>query len=682
MSIRFLLLAAISMCLAGCDEPIDDFFTKGPNAENRCEKLIESMGIVDAYPVCVKDAKTGDALAQIALAEQLQSGKLGEERKAEGLAWLKKAVDNHHPIAELRLGKFFIRQEEIDKGIKYIKRAAENNNLEAQLIMGKLLYKGEYYQQSLDEAKKWFERAVEQKSSEAKFYLSLMYRDDENDKAAQHKADRFLMAAAQDGLVEAQVEMGERLTEQKNYQQAASWLAKASQKEYAKAQYLLAKLILKKQITSPIDPILLLEKSSHQYLPAQVELAHCYRLGLGVPKDQAKAKRYLENAAELGDAQAFYEVGVSMIRGDFGFSKDIQHGIDYLKIAAAKGYQPAKFTLSILFVEGEPILKDKGEVIKNLAIQAIQDDTAAQFKLAKVLMDYDIPLYDRVAFYWLQKAARTDDSEIHFLLAKCYEEGIGTKTNFNKAFAIFTYLAERGYTKAYLELAKIYHNGYGVPNNDYLAKDWIVKAITAQADGAKEYARNLFREGMDFEISDNDSIQLIEFAAESELPSALYAKGQYHLEGQKGYTRSIKTGIYFLKEAAQKGYTKAQRHLGMIYENNLYGMHNSTSAYEWYEKAAQSGDEFAQYRLAYLYFHRDSTQQDKILAYAWANLAASTGMLPAEDLRDLIFSELTPEELEAGQALSSKFLKQYQRHEDVMFITNDPLDGNTHVNIN
>jgi len=71
-----------------------------------------------------------------------------------------------------------------------------------------------------------------------------------------------------------------------------------------------------------------------------------------------------------------------------------------------------------------------------------------------------------------------------------------------------------------------------------------------------------------------------------------------------------------------------------------------------------------------------------VSAYAWANLAAAKGLLPAEDLRDLIYSELTPEQIEEGQALSLKYLRFYQNQDDIMFNMNQPLESNENVYYN
>lgn len=675
------LLLLMGLLVAGCEEPIDDFFTKGMPTEDRCEKLIQSIGIDEAYSTCAKDAQVGNTQAQIILAQNLLAGRLGKDRKEEGLYWLNLAVESHDPTAQILLGKYYIRQNDIGKGIKYIKRAAQNNQLEAQLIMGKLYYKGEYFKQNFDKSRKWFEKAVEQDSPEAKYYLSEIYYAYGTTSEKNKIANNYLQDAAHYGYLPAMIKMGELLQEKGKYNLAASWFAKASKQASAKGQYMLAQLVLEDKISSNIDAIALLEKSSQHYLDAKVALAHCYRDGKGVAKDLKKARQLLENAAELGNAQAFFELGVLMIQGSFGLKQDVPHGIDYLKIAAAKGYQPAKFTLSTLFIDGQPILKDKAEVIKNLAIQAIQDIPSAQYKLAKMLAEFEIPIYDRVAFYWLEKAAKADDIDTHYMLAKFYMNGIGTPTNFEKAIGIFNYLAEKQFAKAYVDLAKIYHRGYGVPANDFIAKSWIKKAITADAPGAKDYARKILEAGFDFEFNEGDSIELLEFAAESDLPSALYTKGQYHLEGKNGYRRSVKVGLKYLHQAADNGYMLAQRYLGMIYENQLYEVSNEKAAFDWYTKAAKVGDEFSQYRLAFLYFHLPDANS-KVSAYAWANLAAAKGLLPAEDLRDLIYSELTPEQIEEGQALSLRYLRLYQNQDDIMLNMNQPLESDENVYYN
>jgi len=682
---KILLLLSLACLLGACDQT-DDFFDSVGNTKNRCELLIQSTGLDEAYHICEKDAKAGNPLAQIALANALQLQKQNDESLQESFYWLQRAVEQRYPLAELKIGKYYIRQKELAKGIKHIKNAAKNNNVAAQVIIGKLYYAGEYFKQDIKKSKKWLEKAAKKNNPEAQFYLSEIYHYYVDAKDAPQKSQKLLKLSAQHDYVPALVKIGELLIENNQYITASHWLAKASKLHSAKAQYLLAILSLDNKIQAKLDVIALLERSRLSYLPAQVRLAYCYKNGEVVQKDMIKAKRLLENAAELGHEQAFFELGMSMIRGDFGFEKNVPHGIDYLKISAEKGFPPAKLILSTLFINGQPILKDKNEAVKVLALQAIQGIPSAQYKLAKVLVEFQIPAYDRVAYYWLEKAAKQSNNDIHFLLATFYANGIGTATDFKRAIALLKHLAEQNYSLAYMELAKLYHKGLGVERSDFIAKNWIVRAIDSDVPGATVLARELFQDGLDFDITTNDSVRLVEFAAESNLPAALYTKGKLYLEGQKGYDKSIPDGIHYLNMAAKQGYTEAQRYLGMIYENKLYGETDDMAAYNWYQQAAETGDEFSQYRLAYLYFNQLGVQKDKVSAYAWANLAASTGMMPAEDLRDLIFNDLTPDEIEKGQALSLKRLRNYQPEHDLFFVPQEqweePLEENWENDIN
>jgi len=658
--------------LGACDQT-DDFFDSANNRKDRCELLIQSTGLNEAYHICLEDATAGNPLAQIALANALQQ-KQDDDSLEKSLYWLQRAATQHHPLAELKMGKYYIRQKKFSEGVKHIKSAAKNNNVAAQVIIGKLYYAGEYFKQDIKKSKKWLERAAEKNNPEAQFYLSEIFRYYIDAKGANEKSRTLLKLSAQQNYIPALVKIGELLIEDSQYISASRWLAKASQLNSAKAQYLLATLSLDNKIQAKLDVIALLERSRLSYLPAQVRLAYCYKNGETVKKDMIKAKRLLENAAELGHEQAFFELGMSMIRGDFGFEKNVPHGIDYLKISAKKGFPPAKLILSTLFMNGQPILNDKQEAIKLLALQAIQGAPSAQYKLAKVLAEFKIPAYDRVAYYWLEKAAKQNSNETHFLLASFYANGIGTPTDFKRAIALYKHLAEQDYSPAYMELAKLYYKGLGVERSDFIAKNWIVRAIDADVVGAVELARELFQDSFDFKITTNDSVRLVEFAAESNLPAALYTKGKLYLDGQKGYDKSISNGIHYLNLAAKQGYTEAQRYLGMIYENNLYGKKDNMAAYNWYQQAAETGDEFSQYRLAYLYFNQIGAKKDKISAYAWANLAASTGMMPAEDLRDTIFNELTPDEIEKGEALSLERLRRYKPEHDLFFASQEPLE--------
>ena len=85
---------------------------------------------------------------------------------------------------------------------------------------------------------------------------------------------------------------------------------------------------------------------------AQCELAAFYAtdedFGL---KDEAKAVQWYTKAAESGDAEAQYNLGLMIVIGE-GTEKDLKKGIRWMEQAVANGYELSAHVLSIIYREG------------------------------------------------------------------------------------------------------------------------------------------------------------------------------------------------------------------------------------------------------------------------------------------------------------------------------------------
>ena len=87
-------------------------------------------------------------------------------------------------------------------------------------------------------------------------------------------------------------------------------------------------------------------------MSAQRELAAFYatdeNFGL---KDEAKAVKWYTQAAESGDAEAQYNLGLMIVIGE-GTEKDLKKGIWWMEQAVKNGYELSAHVLSIIYREG------------------------------------------------------------------------------------------------------------------------------------------------------------------------------------------------------------------------------------------------------------------------------------------------------------------------------------------
>jgi TPR repeat protein len=90
---------------------------------------------------------------------------------------------------------------------------------------------------------------------------------------------------------------------------------------------------------------------------------------------------------------------------------------------------------------------------------------------------------------------------------------------------------------------------------------------------------------------------------------AEYAAGRAYLFGV-GTARNVSTALYYYRLSASRGYTPAQRVLGMLNERKGADQ-NLVNAYAWYSLAASRGDKVASKRLSAL---RGKLTADKVSA--------------------------------------------------------------------
>jgi uncharacterized protein len=224
--------------------------------------------------------------------------------------------------------------------------------------------------------------------------------------------------------------------------------------------------------------------------------------------------------------------------------------------------------------------------ISELQQQADKGDAKAQFDLARY---YSLGIDDAdadLAFTWFKKAAEQDWTEAQYFLARCYHDGMGIEQNNQLAFEWFRKAAEQGFAYAQYWLACCYHKGKGVEQNNELTLAWVTKAVE-QTDAHI----HLNKYGRDYSKCVAEAYLLL---------GEIYAQG-------KGVEQSDET------------------------------------AFKWYEKASEidvADVPEAQYRLTLCYFEGRGVKQNDELALEWFEIALG------QTIEDRFFCDLERREVE------------------------------------
>ena len=105
----------------------------------------------------------------------------------------------------------------------------------------------------------------------------------------------------------------------------------------------------------------------------------------------------------------------------------------------------------------------------------------------------------------------------------------------------------------------------------------------------------------------------------------------------------------------------AQFNLGLMYANGEGVPQDDAEAVKWYLKAAEQGNVKAQFNLGLMYDDGYGVAEDDVEAYAWFSVAGAGGDKDARKNRDIIKRDLTPTQLERGQALAKEIFERIEK---------------------
>jgi TPR repeat protein len=210
-----------------------------------------------------------------------------------------------------------------------------------------------------------------------------------------------------------------------------------------------------------------------------------YRDGAAVARSDQEASRWFRLASNLGDPQAAYELGVLLLEGSNGVTKDLAAAKAQFERAAAKNHPGALYNLGVMALQGmdgkAPDYKQGAQYFVRAA-DAGDDDAAYSYGV--MLRDGKGAPQDIVeAVHWLKRAA--DDGiiagQVEYAIMLFNGEGV-TKDEAGAAKILLT-AAARGNPIAQNRVAHLYAKGEALPQDLAKAAAW---NSFAKAGGLKD----------------------------------------------------------------------------------------------------------------------------------------------------------------------------------------------------
>ncbi|MBF0311547.1 MAG: sel1 repeat family protein [Magnetococcales bacterium] len=124
--------------------------------------------------------------------------------------------------------------------------------------------------------------------------------------------------------------------------------------------------------------------------------------GRVAPQDAAIDQ--LRMAAEKGDAEAQYKLGVMFENGD-GVSQDYKKSVKWFRLAAEQGFLSAQNNLGFMFLEGRGVIQDYKEAMQWFRLAAERGLSAAQNNIGFMYLSGEgVPKDNIQAHMWLNLA--------------------------------------------------------------------------------------------------------------------------------------------------------------------------------------------------------------------------------------------------------------------------------------
>lgn len=192
-----------------------------------------------------------------------KDGESYDPNKAVGL--LIDAANMGCGVAKYRLGKMFLRGDEVTKNVDYalrwLEESVSEHNPYAEYLLGKTLLRGEDVEQDLPRAEELLLRSVNQNNRYAAYTLGKAYLDGKLLTQDIPEAIRLLTFSADKGFPTAQYIMGKLLCKgeiiPQNMEQALQYLEQAAEKKNPYAAYLAGKLRLTEEAYRDMEKAIL-----------------------------------------------------------------------------------------------------------------------------------------------------------------------------------------------------------------------------------------------------------------------------------------------------------------------------------------------------------------------------------------------------------------------------------------
>ncbi len=223
-------------------------------------------------------------------------------------------------------------------------------------------------------------------------------------------------------------------------------------------------------------------------------LAELHAAGIGVPQNQERALGWYRLAADKGDRNAIFAIGMMHIEGRAGLARDPAQARPFFERAAGLGHIAAAYNLGLLALAGHGGERDPQGAARWFKLAADLGSPDAQYAYGTMLKDGNgIPADLPQAAVYLGRAAAQDLMEAQIDFAVMLFNGQGTARDEGRAAQLFRKAALRGNPLAMIRLARLLAAGRGIAPSAVMAAQWYMTAeyLGAQDAWLQDYVKSM-----------------------------------------------------------------------------------------------------------------------------------------------------------------------------------------------
>ncbi|RHZ75051.1 hypothetical protein Glove_217g8 [Diversispora epigaea] len=222
--------------------------------------------------------------------------------------------------------------------------------------------------------------------------------------------------------------------------------------------------------------------------------------------------------------------------------------------------------------------------------------------------------------------------------ANMYFDGLGVEKNTNKAFQIYSKIADEGSQIALNHMACCYENGFGVEKNEEKAFELHLKSAGKGFLVAQFNVGRCYKNGTGIA---KDEAKGFQYKIKSALSGNIISMSNvaFCYGNGLGVGKDEKEAFKWYLKAAKKEHNISQCNVGNCYKIG-YGINkDEAKAFKWYKKAAENDYFNGQYMLGFCFYEGCGTKKDIISAIHWLNKAKENGVTNANELLEEIIKK-------------------------------------------